>query len=188
MKIIISSVFLISLLSHNAMGAILPIMKIGNPILRAEAKELTHEEILSPRIQKLITDMGHTMTAATGVGLAAPQVNESIRLFVMKKGFFSPLTVVINPKIEYLEAEGQKMSSEGCLSIPGKQYRVERYKKIHLSYFDRKGEFHSKEINGFEAIISQHEYDHLNGVLIVDLIQELFSEMNFTGMSQAPLM
>lgn len=141
-----------------------------------------------PKFQQLIDDMITTMGKAGGVGLAAPQVNHSIRMFVMKSWPGVPLTVVINPKIEYLEAEGMKDSMEGCLSIPGKTLKVKRYKKIHISYFDRKGTHISKELSGFGAIIAQHEYDHLNGVLIVDLIEQMSELMNFTGYTNAPLM
>jgi peptide deformylase len=166
----------------------LEIMKIGNPILRAQAQEVDFASILDPKFQKLIDDMIFTMKKAGGVGLAAPQVNESIRLFVMKSWPGVELTVVINPKIEYLEAEGMKDSTEGCLSIPGKSLRVKRYKKIHISYFDRTGKYILQEMSGFGAIIAQHEYDHLNGVLIVDLVEEMNTIMNFTGHTDAPLM
>lgn len=169
-------------------GERLEIIKIGHPTLRAEAQEITHTEIQTPQFQKLIDDMITTMGDAGGVGLAAPQVNKSIRMFVMKSWPGVPLTVVINPKIEYLESFGKKDSVEGCLSIPGKNLKVKRFKKIHISYYDRKGEFISKELDGFGAIIAQHEYDHLNGVLIVDLVEQMMSQMNYTGYSGAPLM
>lgn len=166
----------------------LEIIKIGHPTLRAEAVEINHTEIQKPEFQKFIDDMVKTMGDAGGVGLAAPQVNKSIRMFVMKSWPGVPLTVVINPKIEYLESFGKKDSTEGCLSIPGKQLKVKRFKKIHISYFDRKGEYISKELDGFGAIIAQHEYDHLNGVLIVDLVEQMFSEIISTGYTDAPLM
>lgn len=169
-------------------GERLEIMKIGNPILRAKALEIDFASISDPKFQKLIDDMITTMKKAGGVGLAAPQVNESIRMFVMKSWPGVPLTVVINPKIDYIEEEGMKNSTEGCLSIPGKSLRVKRYKKIHISYFDRTGKYISKEMSGFGAIIAQHEYDHLNGVLIVDLVEQLNTLMNYTGHTTAPLM
>lgn len=166
----------------------LEIIKIGHPTLRANAEEVSQASFSDPKFQKLIDDMIFTMGKAGGVGLAAPQVNESIRMFVMKSWPGVPLTVVINPKIEYIEADGKKDSTEGCLSIPGKTLRVKRYKKIHISYFDRKGEYISKELSGFGAIIAQHEYDHLNGVLIVDLVEQMNTMMNYTGLTNAPLM
>lgn len=166
----------------------LEIIKIGHPTLRETAIELNDSEIQSSETQKLIDNMIYTMSQAGGVGLAAPQVNKSIRLFVMKSWPQVQLTVVINPKIEYLDEFGKKISSEGCLSIPGKTLKVKRFNKIHLSYFDRKGVYISKQLEGFAAIIAQHEYDHLNGVLIIDIVEQLFSEFNFYGIIEAPLM
>jgi peptide deformylase len=166
----------------------LEIIKIGHPTLRATAQEIDQATFQDPKFQKFVDDMIYTMGIAGGVGLAAPQVNQSIRMFVMKSWPGVPLTVVINPRIEYIEAEGKKESVEGCLSIPGKRVKLQRYKKLHLSYFDRKGQFISKELSGFAAVIAQHEYDHLNGVLIVDLIEEMNAIMDYTGMSSAPLM
>lgn len=178
------------LLSYNlyAEGRELPIMIIGNPVLRLTARELTSSEITSPEIQQLIDDMIVTMKNKGGVGLAAPQVNQSLRMFVMKSWPGVPLTVVINPKIEYIEREGKKKSSEGCLSIPGRTLTVPRYKEIHLSYYNRNGEFVSEEVKGFKAIISQHEYDHLNGVLIVDLVDQMFGELNWEKYFASPRM
>ncbi len=166
----------------------LEIIKIGHPTLRATAQEVIHAEISNPEFQSLIDDMISTMSEAGGVGLAAPQVNKSLRMFVMKSWPSVSLTVVINPTIEYLEDFGKKDSVEGCLSIPGKNLKVQRFKKIHLSYFDRKGEYISVELNGFGAIIAQHEYDHLNGILIVDLVEQMISKINYIGFSNAPLM
>ena len=166
----------------------LEIIKVGNPVLRANAEEISLASISDPKFQKLIDDMIFTMGKAGGVGLAAPQVNESIRMFVMKSWLKVPLTVVINPKVEYITEDGKKDSVEGCLSIPGKSLKVKRYKKIRLSYFNRKGEYISKELDGFGAIIAQHEYDHLNGVLIIDLVEQMNMMMNYAGYTDAPLM
>lgn len=181
-------VVLLLTLSSAFANTQLEIMKIGNPVLRATAQEIAQSSFADPKFQKLIDDMIFTMGKAGGVGLAAPQVNESIRMFVMKSWPGVPLTVVINPKIEYIESDGKKDSVEGCLSIPGKSLKVKRFKKIHISYYDRKGEYISKELSGFGAIIAQHEYDHLNGVLIVDLVEQMNTMMNFTGYTNAPLM
>ncbi len=162
-----------------AEGKVLPIMTLGNPVLRLTARELTQAEITSPEIQQLIDDMIVTMKKAGGVGLAAPQVNQSLRMFVMKSWPGVPLTIVINPRVEYIEREGKKNSTEGCLSIPGRSVTVPRFKKLHLTYFNRNGEFITEEVGGFKAIISQHEYDHLNGVLIIDLVDQMLGEMNW---------
>lgn len=166
----------------------LPIIQLGHPTLREIARELTLEEIQSPEVQTLIDDMIHTMKRAGGVGLAAPQVNQSLRLFVLQSGMFSAPEVVINPTVEYLTAYGEKDSVEGCLSIPGRSIRVKRHKRLHMSYWNRKGQFISEEVKDFKAIISQHEYDHLNGVLIVDLVEELSQVMDLKTYVSAPLM
>ncbi len=176
------------LFSFYSQAGVLEIIKIGHPTLRATAEEISLAEIEDPKFQSFIDDMIQTMGKAGGVGLAAPQVNKSLRVFVMKSWPNVPLTVVINPKIEYLESYGKKSSSEGCLSIPGKTLTVKRYKRIHLSYFNRKGEYISEEVKDFKAIIAQHEYDHLNGVMIVDLIEELMSTIDFGKYSEVPLM
>jgi peptide deformylase len=182
-------ILLVSFLTSSALaGQRLEIVKLGHPALRAKASTVDDSAFSDPKFQKLIDDMVTTMESAGGVGLAAPQINQSIRLFVMKSWPNVPLTVVVNPVIEYLEDGGKKDSLEGCLSIPGKSLKVKRYKKIHLSYFDRQGRFISHELNGFEAIIAQHEYDHLNGILIIDLIDQLFETISYSGFVDAPLM
>ncbi len=188
MKKITLILSLLFTLSVYAEGRRLPIMTIGNPVLRLTARELTQAEITSAEIQQLIDDMIVTMKKAGGVGLAAPQVNQSLRMFVMKSWPGVPLTVVINPRVEYIELDGKKKSTEGCLSIPGRSLTVSRYKKLHLSYFDRNGEFITKDMSGFGAIITQHEYDHLNGVLIVDLVDQLMGELNWEKYFSSPLM
>lgn len=178
----------LSSLAASATGNVLPIMMLGNPVLRQTARELTQAEITSPEIQQLIDDMIVTMKKNSGVGLAAPQVDKSLRLFVMKSWPGVPLTVVINPRLEYLEEEGKKQSTEGCLSIPGRSLTVSRFKKLHMTYFNRKGEFITEEASGFKAIISQHEYDHLNGVLIVDLVEQMLEELDWSKYLASPKM
>ena len=185
-KLLILQLILLYSLSLGAKT--LEIIKIGHPTLRETAKELSLAEIEHPELQKLMDDMATTMKYAGGIGLAAPQVNQSIRMFVMGMKPNIPITIVINPKIEYLEEFGKTDSMEGCLSIPGKNVKVKRYKKIHLSYFDRKGEYISKQLSGMAAIIAQHEYDHLNGVMIIDIMEEFRSELNFAKYVNAPLM
>jgi peptide deformylase len=176
------------LISLPSFAERLPIIQLGHPTLRATAQEIDLKALGNPEFQKLIDDMIQTMGEAGGVGLAAPQVNHSLRMFVMKSWPGVPLTVVINPILRYDEAAGLKDSTEGCLSIPGRSLKVKRYKKIHLSYYDRRGRYITQDLSGFGAIIAQHEYDHLNGVLIVDLIEELLGELNFEAYFQAPLM
>ena len=138
MKNIILILTMLIPLTAIAEGRLLPIMTLGNPVLRLTARELTQAEIISPETQQLIDDMIVTMKKAGGVGLAAPQVNHSLRMFVMKSWPGVPLTVVINPRLEYIEREGKKNSTEGCLSIPGRTVTVPRFKKLHMTYFNRK--------------------------------------------------
>lgn len=176
-------VFLVSLLSasfshaHNIRvypDAPLEIITIGHPTLYLQAEVVDHQEFEEEKFQKLIDDMIETMKLAGGVGLAAPQVNVSKRLFVMKPSIFKRAEAIINPTVEYLPLAGTKDSTEGCLSIPGKSFKVERYKELHLSYFDRDGVQKTEKARGFRAIVIQHEYDHLNGTLISDLFKESF--------------
>jgi peptide deformylase len=174
--------------SLHSSANVLDIIKIGHPTLRATASEVTMADIENPEFQKLLDDMIQTMGKAGGVGLAAPQVNKSLRVFVMKSWPNVPLTIVINPKIEYLDSYEKASSVEGCLSIPGKSLKIERFKRIHLSYLNRQGEYITEEVKGFKAVIAQHEYDHLNGVLIVDLIQEMMSVFDLEKYATIPLM
>ena len=86
----------------------------------------------------------------------------------MKPKTFGKPEAVINPTIEYIESAGTKNSNEGCLSIPGRNFTVKRYKKINVTYFNRFGEYIAEQAKGFRAIVFQHEYDHLNGIMISD--------------------
>ena len=187
MKILLFILLLLASLSVAA-ATQLPIIELGHPTLRLEARVMDLKELADKNIQTFIDDMIFTMKKAGGVGLAAPQVNQSVRMFVMKSTLQVPLTVVVNPTIEYLPEYGLVSSVEGCLSIPGQRLKIERYKRIRMSYYDRHGEFVSEEVKGFKAIISQHEYDHLNGVLIVDLVQQMFTQFDYVDYVNAPLM
>lgn len=188
MKTILIILSLLVSFSSYAEGRNLPIITLGNPVLRLTAREMTQAEITSSEMQQLMDDMIVTMKKAGGVGLAAPQVNHSLRMFVMEAWPGVPLTVVINPRVEYIEQGGKKNSSEGCLSIPGRTLTVSRFKKINISYFNRRGEYITQEMGGFKAIISQHEYDHLNGVLIVDLVDQMMGELNWEKYFASPRM
>ncbi len=148
---------------------VLPIIKIGDPILRNVAHEVDLNVVRSQEFQKLVEDMTVTMKKAGGVGLAGPQVNHSLRLFMIKENLrFIPLTIMINPIVTPLEEHGQVKSIEGCLSVKGRTIELNRWKKIQISFYDRSGKFVSEEYSRRRAIISQHEFDHINGVLIVD--------------------
>jgi peptide deformylase len=139
----------------------------GHPTLRKVAKKVDPKEIADPLFQQLIDDMFETMYAAPGVGLAAPQVNISKRLFVMdvQDDEHEP-EVVINPKIEL--AEDEEEMTEGCLSVPGYVGEITRYHRVAVSGLDRNGNKIRLEGEGLFAQCLQHEIDHLNGVLYID--------------------
>jgi len=143
------------------------ILTDGHPTLRKVAKKVDPKEIPDPLFQQLIDDMFETMYAAPGVGLAAPQVNVSKRLFVMDvhDEEHEPY-VVINPKIERAEEEIEL--TEGCLSVPGMVGEITRFKFMAVSGLDRYGEKIRVEGDGLLAQCLQHEIDHLDGILYVD--------------------
>jgi peptide deformylase len=139
----------------------------GHPTLRKVAKKVDPKEFDNPLFQQLIDDMFETMYHAPGVGLAAPQVNVSKRMFVIdvQDDAHEP-AVVINPKIELAEEEVEL--TEGCLSVPGYVGEITRFRRVAVSGFDRNGEKIRLEGEGLFAQCMQHEIDHLNGVLYID--------------------
>jgi peptide deformylase len=148
-----------------------PILTDGHPTLRKVAKKVDLKELADPLFQQLIDDMFETMYAAPGVGLAAPQVNVSKRLFVMDVGEDEEhpeggAYVVINPKIEVAEEEVEM--TEGCLSVPGYVGEITRFSHVAVTGYDRSGEKIRLEGRGTFAQALQHEIDHLNGVLYID--------------------
>jgi len=162
---------------------ILPVVAYGMPVLRKKGKEITPDY---PRLQELIDNMFETMYASDGVGLAAPQIDKSIRLFVIDAEPFSNIDdinekekenlkgqrVFINPTI--LEESGEEWNfTEGCLSIPGINEDVKRKEKIKIEYYDRDFNKHAEEIDGLLARVIQHEYDHIEGVLFTDYLSPL---------------
>jgi len=135
-------------------------------ILRKVAKPVTN---FDNNLADLAKDMAETMFAASGVGLAAVQVNQDLSVFV-KREKETNYRVYVNPKITYYSAD-REMSEEGCLSIPEVYGVLPRSKKIHLKYQDLQGKTHKETIKGFDAIVCQHEVDHLNGILFIDHAQ-----------------
>lgn len=152
---------------------ILPIVKYPDPVLRKPAEDVTFP--LSPDIKKLVKNMIDTVRAADGIGLAAPQVNRSLRIIVVNleksKG---PLFVLFNPKIVSRSFKKVEIE-EGCLSLPGIFGFVRRPKKVKLRAQNEKGEWLELEDDGWVSRIAQHEIDHTNGVLILDLIRKYTS-------------
>ena len=156
---------------------IYPIVVYGSPVLRTVAKEISADY---PNLKQFLDDLFETMYKADGMGLAAPQVGKSIRIFVVdgtsleddepsmkdfKKTF-------INPKILELEGESMVMN-EGCLSLPKLREDVNRYNKVKIRYYDENFNFFEEEYEGLKARVIQHEYDHLEGVLFIDKIPPL---------------
>lgn len=153
------------------MAYVRPIMLEGEPVLRRIAKKVDLKEVNDPLFQQLIDDMFETMYAAPGVGLAAPQVNVSKRLFVIDTGEDEEHPegtkhAVINPKIE--SAEGEVDLHEGCLSVPGFIGDIVRYERVTVTGLDRDGKKLRLEGSDLFAQALQHEIDHLNGVLYID--------------------
>lgn len=149
---------------------IYPIVVYGDPVLNQEAEEISKDY---PGLPKLIDDMFETMYAAHGVGLAAPQIGKSIRLFVVDG---SPMDedeladfkkVFINPEI-LEESDEEWKFEEGCLSIPGLREKVERPEEITMRYMDENFQEHTETFNGLKARIIQHEYDHIEGILFTE--------------------
>ena len=163
---------------------ILPIIAYGDAVLKKKALDITKDH---PNLDKIIANMFDTMRNAKGVGLAAPQVGLSIRLFIVdsspfaedkddddkdKKELMGFKRVFINAKI--VEEEGTKWKfNEGCLSIPTIREDVERKPSIRIKYLDEHFKAHEEEFEGVRARIIQHEYDHIEGVLFVDKINPL---------------
>lgn len=152
---------------------ILRIATIGHPVLRQRAREVGRDELPQAPIQRLIDDMIATMRDADGAGLAAPQVHVLLRICVVEvepedqPGPEAELMVLVNPRITPLGA-ARVESWEACLSVPGLHGRVRRPAAIRLEYVDRDGQTCVREARGFEAVVFQHECDHLDGQLYVD--------------------
>jgi peptide deformylase len=156
------------------------IVEIGHPVLRERAREVTAEELRSDELQGLIDDMIETMRAATGAGLAANQVAETLRVAVVEVRPGNPrypykppipLTVIVNPVIEPLDGEVAQIN-EGCLSVPNLRGEVPRHVNIRLRYLDREGGEHEEVRRGLTAGTFQHELDHLDGTLFVDRVSD----------------
>lgn len=157
--------------------ALRPIIRLGNPVLRAVAQPVL--DPTDPELARLVADMAETMVAAGGVGLAAPQVASGVRAIVWR-----PISVrgeggdrivhLLNPELVPLE-QAQELDVEGCLSIPELRGLVPRYTRIGLAGFGVDGNRVEREATGFEARILQHEVDHLDGVVYLDRMTDMAS-------------
>ncbi|MEM7195921.1 MAG: peptide deformylase [Pseudomonadota bacterium] len=152
--------------------AVRDILQIGHPVLAACAEPVDTSEIGSAQVQGWIEDMIDTMRDANGAGIAANQIGIPYRLFAIEVKDNPrypykpriPLTIAINPSIEFLTDE-TFASNEGCLSVPQIRGVVDRHLEIKVSYFDREGSPHTHDVKGYSACTWQHEYDHLDGIL-----------------------
>ena len=157
--------------------SILKVARMGHPVLRTKTQPLDRATITSAVVQRLIDDMMDTMDEYHGVGLAAPQVHESVRLFVasldMERGEEpSEPVAIINPEVTPLTQDIVD-DWEGCLSIPDIRGMVPRYREVRVRGFDRAGERIELRAKGFSARVIQHETDHLDGILFFDRMQAL---------------
>lgn len=163
---------------------ILPIVAYGDPVLKRKAKSIPEDY---PNLQELIDNMFETMYNAQGVGLAAPQIGKSIRLFIVdaspfaeddnisaqeKEALKDAKEVFINPEI-ISEAGNEWDFNEGCLSIPEVREDVFRKPDIKIEYYDRDFKLQTKTLDGLLARVVQHEYDHIEGILFTDKLSGL---------------
>jgi len=147
------------------MPKLLPILINPNPVLRRKSKEISKEELNSKELQELCLDMAKTMKAKDGLGLAAPQIGENIRLIVINTQ--DGTICLLNPKITK-RSWGKERGEEGCLSLPNIFGEVKRHKKIDCLYLNAKGKEVKIQANGLLARVIQHEIDHLDGILFID--------------------
>jgi len=146
--------------------SVLPVRSMGDPVLREKARPVEH---FDAALKRLVADMGETMYERNGVGLAAPQVGVSSRLFVFDDGDTGPL-MLANP--EFLDSEGEDERDEGCLSLPGIYFALKRAQRAKIRGVDLDGRPLEFEGEGLLARIFQHEMDHIDGVLFVDRLSE----------------
>ncbi len=168
--------------------AIRKVSRMGHPVLRDKARPLSASEIRTPDVQRLIDDMLETMAEYQGIGLAAPQVYEGVRLFVagshpdapladMTDEGRMPLIALVNPEITPI-GRAVELDWEGCLSIPDIRGQVPRARDISVRALDREGRPVEFRASGFPARVIQHETDHLDGVLFFDRMRS-FETLTF---------
>jgi len=155
--------------------SILKVCRLGHPVLRMESQRVSAEMLASSAIQTLIDNMMETMVEYYGVGLAAPQIHESLQIAVIEshggRGEI-PMTVIVNPEVTVLDQELIE-DWEGCLSIPDFRGRVPRWRKLRVDALDRRGKKIQITAEGFFARVIQHEFDHLMGKVYLDRMPDL---------------
>lgn len=147
----------------------LRIAKFPEPILRQKAIAVTK---FDNDLEKLAEAMAEVMYADDGIGLAAPQISQSLRIAIVGNNDRRSYQVYVNPEITF-SSDDTTITDEGCLSLPGIFALVKRPKKIHLNYQDLEGKKYSEKIKGMLAVILQHEIDHLNGILFIDRAEKI---------------
>ena len=161
--------------------ALLKIARMGHPVLLQRATEVPDPG--AAEVRRLVADMVETMLDAPGIGLAAPQVHEGLRLFVYHLPSARPgedavaPRAIINPHLDPVD-DGMVLSWEGCLSIPGLRAAVPRYRRIRYTGVDCDGRAVEGEAEGLHAVVMQHEYDHLDGILYPMRVTD-FSKFGF---------
>jgi peptide deformylase len=167
------------ILEQTEIVAIRKVLRMGHPTLRRVARPIAPSELGTPWLHGLVEDMVDTLHDYGGVGLAAPQIGESLRLAVIEivggKSRYGdipsmPLTVFVNPTIEVVDPTTAGFW-EGCLSIPGLRGYVERPRQVEVEYSTLAGRSARLELSGFLATVFQHEFDHLDGRLYIDRIK-----------------
>ncbi len=160
--------------------AVRKIIRMGHPNLRKVANEVTAKQLGSDTLTRLVEDMVDTLHDYGGIGLAAPQIDEPLRLAIIEipggEGRYGeleplPLTVFVNPAIRVIDPATEGYW-EGCLSVPGLRGFVERPQHVEVNYTTLEGESASLTLEGFWATVFQHEFDHLDGVLYIDRVTD----------------
>ena len=174
--------------------AVRPIVKMGTPNLFEKSLPWPQDKFDSPELQALLADMKDSMVAASGAGLAAPQIGENVRVVIFEVDDNPrypdrepiPFTVLINPDLTPVSAE-QVDDWEGCLSVPGMRGLVPRYPVLRYTGYDQFGTRIDRTVDGFHARVVQHEVDHLDGVLypmrIKDMTQFGYTDVLFPGLA-----
>jgi peptide deformylase len=156
-----------------------PICRMGHPVLRQTAKDVTKDYLVTDDFRQLLGDLHDSMEHYGGIGIAAPQIGVSLKVAIIELKEFNrygekvnlPLTTFINPRFELVSDEQQGFW-EGCLSVPGLRGFVERPRHIKVHYMNEHWEDKTLEAQGFLATVLQHELDHLFGVLYIDRIKD----------------
>jgi peptide deformylase len=157
--------------------AVRPVLKMGEPLLRAVAAPVTR---FDAELASLIADMDDTMRSLSGAGIAAPQIGVSLRVVIFELRENPryphltpvPYTVLVNPQLTVLD-EQQEEGWEGCLSVPGMRGLVARYRRLRYQGFDAAGAPIDRTVEGFHARVVQHEVDHLDGILFPQRVADL---------------